>query len=510
MSAVYTSIMTAKTGLPVPVFANGHTMHSRYDPEKEAAQAASSITGSCLFFLIAGVGGGYLLKNIRTLYPHSTILAAENSTDDIEFLKIIPTFAELCSDEQTIIFPVEKTAEKLQQYYLPGVYGSMQIIEQKSWTVENLPGIAEFRKQAETASKAIAADFSVQVHFGRIWQRNIIMNLSQVYTHYLQYAFPVKKTALIAAAGPSLDLTISYILENRKSLYVVATDTAYSSLVKRNIHCDVVVSIDGQEVSHNHFMAGKLSDDTLFVFDLCANPAAVRTARQHGCRVLFIQTGHPLSLYASSYSIHNGKRSFPPLESGAGTVTMAAVDFAAKAGFSSIIAAGADFSYLNGKAYMKGTYLDMLYNCRSIRTATSETLYDGLLFRTKLFPYKNHIRRFTTGVLESYEASFKKWIDEYGNEDGESNFLKFCKVKQETVVFQSAESFDLTGFIKQFRNDFSAVKFDTLLPGRFPPVLLSLLPCVSSFRYTGNKEMQDFKELANLAYSEILRYTETI
>jgi hypothetical protein len=509
MNAVYTSIMTAKTGLPVPVFANGHTMHSRYDPEKEAAQTASSITDRCLFFLIAGIGGGYLLKIIRMLYPGSTILAAENSAEDIEFLKNIPTFAEICSDPHIIIFPVEKTAESLQRYYLPSIYGSMQIIEQKSWAVENLSGITEFRRQTETASRALSADFSVQAHFGRIWQRNIIMNLRQALDSP-QYSFPVEKTALIAAAGPSLDFTISHIQENRRSLYVVATDTAYGSLVKRNIRCDAVVSIDGQEVSHNHFMGGNPSADTLFIFDLCANPAAVRAARQNGCRVIFIQTGHPLSLYASSYSAHKGKKPFPPLESGAGTVTMAAVDFAAKAGFSSIIAVGADFSYLNGKAYMKGTYLDMLYNSRSRRTATSETFYDSLLFRTPLIPYNNHVRRFTTGVLESYEASFEKWICKYGYGVSETDFLKFCKVKPGIEAFQSAESFDFTGFLKQFRSDFSALKFDTLLPGQFSPVLLSLLPAVSSFRYIGQEDVNNLKGFANLAYSEILRYTESI
>ena len=473
MNTVYTSIMTARTGLPVPVFANGHTMHSRYDPEKEAVQTASSITGGCSFFLIAGIGGGYLLKIIRTLYPHSTILAAENSADDIKFLKSIPTFAELCSDTHIIIFPVEKTAEKLQHYYIPGVYGSMQIIEQKSWAVENLSGITEFRKQTESASKAISADFSVQVHFGRIWQRNIIMNLKQASAQSPCVSFPVEKTALIAAAGPSLDFTISYIQENRESLFVVATDTAYGSLVKRNIRCDAVVSIDGQNVSHNHFMGGKMSSDTVCIFDLCANPAAVS-------RVIFIQTGHPLSLYASSCSARKDTGTFPALESGAGTVTIAAVDFAAKTGFSSIIVAGADFSYLNGKAYMKGTYLDLLYNSRSFRTATCETFYDSLLFRTQLIPYKNHGCRFTTNVLESYEASFVKWLETHGNINSEADFLKFCKIKREPDIFKSADSFDFTGFMKQFRNDFSTLKFDTLLPGRilhsFPQYLHSGMP----------------------------------
>ena len=40
-------------------------------------------------------------------------------------------------------------------------------------------------------------------------------------------------------------------------------------------------------------------------------------------------------------------------------------------GFRNIIIAGADFSYPDGKAYSKGTYLDSLYNKDSIKINTA-------------------------------------------------------------------------------------------------------------------------------------------
>ena len=54
---------------------------------------------------------------------------------------------------------------------------------------------------------SLSADFSVQSHFGKIWQRNILVN-----TRFLDGTFPDRinpeKTAAIVAAGPSLDRSI--------------------------------------------------------------------------------------------------------------------------------------------------------------------------------------------------------------------------------------------------------------------------------------------------------------
>jgi hypothetical protein len=507
-SAVYQSVLISKNGFPVPVFFNGHSMHSRYDPVREGEKTASLIKGGCNFFLIAGVGGAYFINSLRRLYPESIILAAENSCEDIKFLRQIPSFREAEKDTKIVIFPVEETTHMLLRYYLPCVYGSLQIIEHQSWAAENTAGIAEFRKQVDEASKIISADFSVQVHFGRIWQRNILMNLKN-FSPAEDIRFPVNKTALIAAAGPSLDMTASYITGHRSSLYIIATDTAFSSFIQRDIHCDAVVSIDGQFVSHNHFLElTKVSSDTLFIFDLCANPAAVRAVQKKGCTVLFIHTGHPLSQYASQYATHAGNNSFMQLESGSGTVTIAAADFAVQAGFSHIITAGADFSYLNGKAYMKGTYLDMLYNKESSRVCTSETTFDRLLFRTPLIPYGNSKKRFTTTVLESYNTTFEQWLAFNKIKKEEKQFLKFYSIESKKYAsVYSVKSFDFSSFIKYMQTDFSEVDFSSLLPGRFPPVILSLLPAAAYFKAGKPEYYRNFKFFINLAYSEILRYT---
>ena len=66
---------------------------------------------------------------------------------------------------------------------------------------------------------------------------------------------------------------------------------------------------------------------------------------------------------------------FPNLFSGAGTVTIAATDFAFHCGFKNIQVFGADFSYQNGKTYAKGTYLDVLYHKDENKILNADFLY---------------------------------------------------------------------------------------------------------------------------------------
>ena len=65
---------------------------------------------------------------------------------------------------------------------------------------------------------------------------------------------------------------------------------------------------------------------------------------------------------------------------------------------------GADFSYLNGKPYAKGTYLDNLYAIKSSRITNTETAFTKLLYRTELINIEKN--KYTTKILESYNFIF--------------------------------------------------------------------------------------------------------
>lgn len=512
---IFTACAEAKSGAPVPLFRSGKTMHSRYDPVREAGQFAGQAERGSVF-LVAGFGGGYHVRALLDRFPDALILAAEQSEADIDFLcRNIPEARALAADSRVVLFPLRDTGSFVRRNYLPALHGSLVILEHRGWAEENPCAVGIFREQTKSALDEIRADFSVQAHFGRIWQRNILANLKHADCG-AEIRVPAEKTAVIAAAGPSLDAAIEWICRERDRLYVIATDTAYSSLCGRRVFCDAVVSIDGQAVSRAHFMRPPDSR-TLFVFDLCANTSAVRRVRAAGCRTIFAETGHPFCRYAEKTQ-RSGGPYFMNLEAGAGTVTVAAADFALKAGFSDIAAAGADFAYPGGKPYARGTYLDDLYGSRGDRTAPAETSFCALMFRTPLI--RSHGgNRVTTEVLESYRRSFFRWLGErglsVGADGGRDGAILSARRSRADGGGQKAlrfEPFDFEKLRAQVADDRRRIESLPHLRRPYPDAVTAALPCAAWFCNENSRKRlgQKPEDILKLAFSDIVRYTYSL
>ena len=216
---------------------------------------------------------GYHLKELSARFPDARFLDMEASEADINFLKqTMPEIKRLSVMPNITIFPEDELEKMLLQNYLPALYPSFSVLELRSWCSERLEHTVEIRQKIKAVLEKISCDFATQSHFGKIWQHNILKNIPAV-KDIKNLPLPVNKTAVIAAAGPSLDETADYICRNRKNVYVISTDTAYQPLRRRGILCDAVVSIDGQAVSHNHF-AGTIAAESLFIFDIAENSQA--------------------------------------------------------------------------------------------------------------------------------------------------------------------------------------------------------------------------------------------
>ena len=491
----YAKIIFSKDNQPVPVFADGKAAHSRYAPLKEGENFAAHIdkTG---FFLCAGLAGGYHIAALLKKFPDAYIIAVEEGANDIHFLQSNIENTRLLIEEKRILaVPFEKTEDALVQSYLPAVHGDFNFIALPGWKAANPAATKLIEKAAKSALKKIAADFSVQSNFGKIWQRNIILNLkSAVHSHTLR--FPRYKTAFIAAAGPSLDSKIDLVKAQRDDFYVIATDTAYSSLRAHGIFCDAVCSLDGQAVSSAHFH-GIHSAETLFIFDLCAQHSAVRCAVNAGARVIFTASGHPLVSFAEA---SQDGQTFVHAGGGAGTVTILAAEFALKAGFQKIITAGADFAYIGGRAYAKGTYLDALYASAQNRLAGIETQFCRLMFRTPLTHTEN---RATSEVMNSYREDFEYRLSGKGLEMTNSNGLYSIYKKNSESAEIRVQKFDLERFKTALKN--TADVFLQSEDDKNSPAAVFTLPAVAHIKKTNPDS--DFKKCVKLALADILRYT---
>ena len=494
---IYKEIATAKNGMQIPVFLSGRTMESRYNPERDSQNLLNTITEKSDFFLVLGIGSGIFIDLLSKKYPEATIAAIELYKDDIAFLSQLPLIQNLQKNPLIHFICIDEIENFLLQNYLPGKFGELKIIEQRAWINENTQHIQKINSILNKTIGIISADFSVQAHFGKIWTSNILNNSKVAGNHnsielYKRIISNNHKKALIAGAGPSLDKTLNILIENdRNDYYIIATDTAGLSLTKRGFIPDVVVSIDAQAVSYNHFINSTKNQNTIYAFDLCANSSAVKHICDSSNKVLFFASGHPL---AAAINI-SCKSPLPLFFSGAGTVTITALDIAVQAGFKEILILGADFSYSNGKAYTRGTYLDTLYNADSSKVKESEGVFSKLMFRTELLKLEEN--RFTTAVLEAYKTSLEKYLLQKNiNFSKENDIYKLgCPAGlQKLNVTETSKDFSLIPFMNKIKKS-DIYEAETLL-----------LPYVAWLRNNVEYKNFEYKDLLKLALDTIVSY----
>ena len=507
-SSIYSQILLSKTNLEIPLLKSGKTVDSRYDPQRESLRLLETLKEDTHFVIVLGIASGIFINTLLENRKEIFILAVEKSQADLDFLKKLPLVNKLTANKNLCFCSLENLEEKIIELYVPAFYGNLQVIEQRGWTSELTDLIPQINQSISRATGIVSADFSVQSHFGKLWQHNILSNLKNMEKlTALDINIPCQKKALVVAAGPSLDKTINILLQERQDYYVIATDTALSILTSYKIIPDAVLSIDGQNISNIHFIQNNKSsfENTLFLFDLCANSSAVKALAEQNYKVCFFTSGHPLSEFINNH--FNLK--LPSLFSGAGTVTISALDFAAKAGFKNIITAGADFSYSNGKPYAKGTYLDRLYNQKSNRMESFQKLFSALEFRTPLIQKEDS---YTTQILQAYRTSFEQYLDKNGMDfcKEEDLYKITCPQKPGQTISIKVENIKAQALLIELKNIYnskeSSKEFNSIY--ELSPSDISLLPLISWLRNHDNKERSDFNYFYNKAISFAARWEE--
>ena len=123
----------------------------------------------------------------------------------------------------------------------------------QEWINENYDYLPQIYENIQKAINIISADYSTQAHFGKIWINNIMNNLKFINQQKkITIKTNTSKTAAVIAAGPSLDKTLNTFINHPNDYFIIATDTAYQTLIKNKIKPHIVVSLDGQIISKNH------------------------------------------------------------------------------------------------------------------------------------------------------------------------------------------------------------------------------------------------------------------
>ncbi len=406
----YDEPVAAKTGDFVPVLKDKKALFSVYNPARDSDNFLKDIDfAQKQFIVIAGLANGlHLKKALNNSNIH--FLIVEKNAESISTLFNQFDLCDFLNADNFSFCTTSTLEETFSNLYIPQLNGNFSYLSLRPWAQFNIEAEHEIHAVLKRCLDKISADYSVQAHFAKIWQRNIMRNLKTMSTCIADSGkLPSEKTAAIIGAGPSLDQDIESIQKRRNNLFIIATDTAWRIMLNYNIVADAVLTIDGQNISYRHFIDKFPDRETLFVVDLCAHPAIAEKAQKNGNKLQFIASNHPLCSLAKMYAEKQGEYFPPSIDTTSGTVTIAAVDFAVKSGFKEIEIYGADFAYTNSKAYAKGSYLDPTFENDSTRINTKETAFNALMFRTPVIQKGNNT--VTTEVLERYALALQKYFE---------------------------------------------------------------------------------------------------
>lgn len=386
----------ARNGQIVPSLRLPHgsaPLHSLYNPGQEAKKLVAAIGGAGCYVAF-GLGAGFLISALLDDPGVYSILVVEKDAATLRSLLEHVRLADAFGDPRVhVVAGSSGIRTRLMALWHPALMGGLRTVPLRPWCENERRFFQQAALDVQAAIDAVRADYSVQAHFGKLWLTNMMHNMERAEQPTL--AVPRSDRACVIAAGPSLDRQIEDIRRERSVL--LASDTSLPALLRRGITPDAVLSIDCQVHGYHHFFQG-IPEKSMLFLDLASPPVVVRRA----ARVAFVSSAHPFAAYLNAH----WKR-FPRIDMSGGNVTHAALSLAPLLGASHVTLYGADFSYPDGKAYARGTYLYDLFSASQNRVSSAESRWVSFLFRS---PDTHGTRAggrvlYTTSVMNAYRAS---------------------------------------------------------------------------------------------------------
>ncbi len=400
------TFLESRSGELVPAITDNsgkaHPLHSLIDPAKEGARLLSTVEDTG-FLVILGLGGAFHITAALARPDILQIVVVDFNIHGIAELLASKEYVAILKDQRVtlVIDPPDSWMEDfILKNYKPALFGGISMLPLRTRTDLDQDQFNKTADEVKAAIDHVSGDFSIQSLFGKRWFSNIIRNLK---TAENQKSFiPTVHHAAVIAAGPSLDIQLPRLINERTSLFVIAADTSLPVLMAEGITPDAIVSIDCQHFSSYHFIGNNPGAVPLFL-DM-ASPGIIPDQSDNP---QFFTSGHPLSQYISQY----WKR-FPPVDTSGGNVSYAALSLADSLGAKVIDIYGADFSYPLGNTYARGTYIHKLFANKQNRLSPAEAQFSHFLFRNKSL-HKVETGRtwyYQTRILEDYRIHFEKKI----------------------------------------------------------------------------------------------------
>ena len=381
----YFELVNARNG-QISAKEGAFTLHSLYNPEREAENAVSqaevAAKGSCIFY---GFGLGWQVIKFCQKYPDKKLILIEPDTrrffSVLEVLDWTPVF----NHEKLILAlgcPLENLISLLEDgskinVGTSGLSDSF-IFDIPSFTAhasDYFDGVRQLVKRNQRKNEINAATLK---KFGKLWVKNSLRNLAELSKREGIKGFENKALIdgkalpfLIIGAGPSLESSLPYLGELKKRMILVCVETALKSLLKTGIEPDFIILLDPQYWAWRH-IAGLKAPSSLLISEISTWPALFR----FDCKkIMLCKSQFPVGQYfEEKLSLDLGD-----LGSG-GSVASAAWNFARMCGAERIFTAGLDLSFPSKQTHIKGSSAEETFHTISDRINSVENMTAKVLF----------------------------------------------------------------------------------------------------------------------------------
>ncbi|MFW6233848.1 MAG: 6-hydroxymethylpterin diphosphokinase MptE-like protein [Spirochaetota bacterium] len=347
-----------------------YTLHSRYDPLKEAERAlgnAPAVGTVCIF----GLGFGYHVRRALKEPGFVRIIVVCEPLDIVKNALSHADFQSLFSDPRLHLVSSRSEAhiaDAVPRIHVPYFSTRLSTVHLPTFVRVFPDEFERFRRGMERSFQTIGDDLTTQIRYARAWFRNILLN--SISAHKTRpMTLPDNQPVTIVAAGPSLERHTEHISESRD--FILVCDTAAPTLNQSGIKQAAVLSIDPSVYSYHHLMNG-YPEGAQSILDAGVHPAVWRGAPGR----TGVVSAHPLVHLMSPVFDHLPRVQF------ASDVAYAAVWIAKSRGMDPVTVIGADYRWTSGKPYARSTYIPELFLGTSSRVSTNEALTIDFMFAT--------------------------------------------------------------------------------------------------------------------------------
>lgn len=340
-------IQESRNGLPWATV-EGKSLCSRHDPQREARRLIerenSSINCACMM----GLGLAYTAEAWAESYPESTLIIIESRKSNFRQALALRNLSTLLRHPRLYLLVEnrpEDFTELLKELQLTG----LQLFKHRTMVPLYLPEYKAMEESLNLWLQRKHVNRNTLKRFGKLWIRNFSANLP-----LLPQAGSLEQlkglfegfSALLLAAGPSLEEQLPRLKAAAERAVIISVDTAYRSLKRIGVEPHFLLITDPQYWNSRHL--DFCISGGIMVSDSSTHPRVFRN--HHG----------PLYLSASPFPLAKAfeEPGFSQKLRSGGSVATAAWDLAQLLGCSSVYMAGLDLGYPGKQTHCRGSYFE--------------------------------------------------------------------------------------------------------------------------------------------------------